>query len=240
MVASLETLLCVDATDKLDPDKGTTSTNKELIAKGTGNIVSGLIGGLPITQVIVRSSANIQSGGKTKLAAILHGLFILICVSFIPFVLNLIPLAVLASILFIVGFKLAKPALFISMFKLGWKQSIPFLVTIAGVVFIDLLKGISLGMLVAILTIIPSKLSEAFSIVEEHVGGVKKIKMVFTEKLTFFNKRSVFRTLEGIERGAELTIDMTQSKYVDSDVVEIIDEFAASAKEKEIQVSLLK
>lgn len=240
VVASLETLLCVDATDKLDPDKGTTSTNKELIAQGTGNIVSGLIGGLPITQVIVRSSANIQSGGKTKLAAILHGLFILICVSFIPFVLNLIPLAVLASILFIVGFKLAKPALFISMFKLGWKQSIPFLVTVAGVVFIDLLKGISLGMLVAILTIIPSKLSEAFSIVEEHVDGVKKIKMVFTEKLTFFNKRSVFRTLEGIERGDELTIDMTQSKYVDSDVVEIIDEFAASAKEKEIQVSLLK
>jgi len=240
VVASLETLLCVDATDKLDPDKGTTSTNKELIAQGTGNIVSGLIGGLPITQVIVRSSANIQSGGKTKLAAILHGLFILICVSFIPFVLNLIPLSVLASILFIVGFKLAKPALFRSMFKLGWKQSIPFLVTVAGVVFIDLLKGISLGMLVAILTIIPSKLSEAFSIVEEHVDGVKKIKMVFTEKLTFFNKRSVFRTLEGIERGAELIIDMTQSKYVDSDIVEIIDEFAASAKEKEIQVSLLK
>ena len=159
VVASLETLLCVDATDKLDPEKGTTNTNRELLAQGTGNILSGLIGGLPITQVIVRSSANIQSGGKTKMAAIMHGFFILVCVSIIPFVLNLIPLAVLASILFVVGYKLAKPTLFKSMYRLGWKQFIPFLVTVLGVVFIDLLKGISLGMLVAIITVIPAKLS---------------------------------------------------------------------------------
>ena len=117
-------------------------------------MLSGLIGGLPITQVIVRSSANIQSGGKTKIAAILHGFFILTCVGLIPFVLNLIPLAVLASILFIVGFKLAKPSLFKSMYKLGWRRFVPFVVTILGVVFIDLLKGISLGMLVAIITIL--------------------------------------------------------------------------------------
>ena len=239
VVASLETLLCADATDKLDPDKGTTGTNRELIAQGTGNIISGLIGGLPITQVIVRSSANIQSGGKTKLAAILHGVFILICVSIIPFVLNLIPLAVLASILFVVGYKLAKPSLFQSMYKLGWKQYTPFLVTILGVVFFDLLKGISLGMVVAILTIIPSKLSQAFSLVEESQNGVSKIKMVFAEKLLFFNKRSVFNALESFESGSDIILDMTNSKYVDNDVSEIIEEFIAKSKERNISVSLL-
>lgn len=240
VVASLETLLCVDATDKLDPEKRTTNTNRELLAQGSGNIISGLIGGLPITQVIVRSSANIQSGGKTKMSAIIHGFFILVCVSLIPVVLNLIPLAVLASILFVVGYKLAKPALFKSMYKAGWKQFVPFLATVLGVVFIDLLKGISLGMLVAIITIIPSKLSGVFTINEETQNGVRKIKMILSEKLTFFNKREVFKALEEIEGGAEVTIDMSNSKYVDSDIVEIIDDFNNQAKERNISVSLLK
>jgi len=240
VVASLETLLCVDATDKLDPEKRTTNTNRELLAQGSGNIISGLIGGLPITQVIVRSSANIQSGGKTKMSAIIHGIFILVCVSLIPVVLNLIPLAVLASILFVVGFKLAKPALFKSMYKAGWKQFVPFLTTVLGVVFIDLLKGISLGMLVAIITIIPSKLSDVFIINEETQNGVRKIKMILSEKLTFFNKREVFKALEEIEGGAEVTIDMSNSKYIDSDIVEIIDDFNNQAKERNISVSLLK
>ena len=240
VVASLETLLCVDATDKLDPEKGTTNTNRELLAQGTGNILSGLIGGLPITQVIVRSSANIQSGGKTKMAAIMHGFFILVCVSIIPFVLNLIPLAVLASILFVVGYKLAKPTLFKSMYRSGWKQFIPFLVTVLGVVFIDLLKGISLGMLVAIITVIPAKLSSVFTIIEETDNGVRKIKMTLSEKLTFFNKRSVYKTLEEVANGSEITIDMTNSKYIDSDIEEIIEEFNSQAKEREISVSLIK
>lgn len=240
VVASLETLLCVDATDKLDPEKRTTNTNRELLAQGSGNIISGLIGGLPITQVIVRSSANIQSGGKTKMSAIIHGFFILVCVSLIPVVLNLIPLAVLASILFVVGYKLAKPTLFKSMYKAGWKQFVPFLATVLGVVFIDLLKGISLGMLVAIITIIPSKLSGVFTINEETQNGVRKIKMILSEKLTFFNKREVFKALEEIEGGAEVTIDMSNSKYVDSDIVEIIDDFNNQAKERNISVSLLK
>ncbi|RCL73210.1 MAG: SulP family inorganic anion transporter [Flavobacteriales bacterium] len=240
VVASLETLLCVDATDKLDPEKRTTNTNRELLAQGSGNIISGLIGGLPITQVIVRSSANIQSGGKTKMSAIIHGVFILVCVSLIPVVLNLIPLAVLASILFVVGYKLAKPTLFKSMYQAGWKQFVPFLATVLGVVFIDLLKGISLGMLVAIITIIPSKLSDVFTINEETQNGVRKIKMILSEKLTFFNKRSVFKALEEIEGGAEVTIDMSNSKYIDSDIVEIIDDFNNQAKERNISVSLLK
>jgi MFS superfamily sulfate permease-like transporter len=240
VVASLETLLCVDATDKLDPEKGTTNTNRELLAQGTGNILAGLIGGLPITQVIVRSSANIQSGGKTKMAAIMHGFFILVCVSIIPFVLNLIPLAILASILFVVGYKLAKPILFRSMYQLGWKQFIPFLVTVLGVVFIDLLKGISLGMLVAIITVIPAKLSNVFTIIEETDNGVRKIKMTLSEKLTFFNKKSVYKTLEQVTNGSEITIDMSNSKYIDSDIEEIIEEFKGQAKEREISVSLIK
>ena len=240
VVASLETLLCVDATDKLDPDKGTTNTNRELLAQGSGNILSGLIGGLPITQVIVRSSANIQSGGKTKMSAIIHGVFILVCVSLIPFVLNLIPLAVLASILFVVGYKLAKPTLFKSMYQAGWKQFVPFLATVLGVVFIDLLKGISLGMIVAIITIIPYKLSDVFTIKEETQNDILKIKMTLSEKLTFFNKRAVFKALEEIKEGAEVTIDMSNSNYIDSDIEEIINDFNNQAKERSISVSLIK
>ena len=139
LVASLETLLCVEATDKLDPHKNVTPTNRELLAQGTGNIISGLIGGLPITQVIVRSSANIQSGGRTKLSAIIHGFLLLISVILIPTLLNMIPLSVLAAILLVVGYKLAKPAVFKEMYKLGWKQLVPFIVTVVGIVFTDLL-----------------------------------------------------------------------------------------------------
>jgi MFS superfamily sulfate permease-like transporter len=137
LVASLETLLCVEATDKLDPRKNVTPTNRELLAQGTGNIISGMIGGLPITQVIVRSSANIQSGGRSKLSAIIHGFFLLISVILIPTLLNKIPLSVLAAVLLIVGYKLAKPALFKKMYDLGWKQFVPFTVTVLGIVFID-------------------------------------------------------------------------------------------------------
>ncbi|MDX1761139.1 MAG: SulP family inorganic anion transporter, partial [Christiangramia sp.] len=154
LVASLETLLCVEATDKLDPHKRTTPTNRELFAQGTGNMISGLIGGLPITQVIVRSSANIQSGGQTKMSAIMHGFLLLISVVIIPNILNYIPLSVLAAILFLVGYKLAKPALFKEMYLKGWKQFIPFMITIVGIVFGDLLIGIGLGLLVGIVVIL--------------------------------------------------------------------------------------
>ena len=150
IVASLETLLCVEATDKLDQHKRVTPTNRELVAQGAGNMVSGLIGGLPITQVIVRSSANIQSGGQTKMAAILHGVLLLACALFIPSYLNMVPLASLAAILFVVGYKLAKPSLFADMFSKGMQMFIPFVVTIVGIVLTDLLVGIGLGMAVAI------------------------------------------------------------------------------------------
>lgn len=150
IVASLETLLCVEATDKLDPFKRYTPTNRELKAQGVGNLVSGLIGGLPITQVIVRSSANISSGGKTKMSAIFHGVILLVTVIFIPYYMNMIPLASLAAILLLVGYKLSKVSLYKSMYKLGWEQFIPFMVTIVAILVTDLLKGIAIGMVVAI------------------------------------------------------------------------------------------
>ena len=151
VVASLETLLCVDATDQMDPQKRVTPTNRELLAQGAGNVTSGFLGGLPITQVIVRSSANIQSGGRTKTSAILHGFLILIFVLALPAVLNLVPLSALASVLFIVGYKLAKPSLLKAQFDAGMAQFIPFMVTILGIVFTDLLSGIGMGYVVALL-----------------------------------------------------------------------------------------
>ena len=157
VVASLETLLCVEATDKLDPQKRVTPTNRELTAQGIGNMVSGFIGGLPITQVIVRSSANIQSGGKTRASAFIHGIFLLGTIILIPQVLNLIPYASLAAILFVVGYKLAKPALFKSMFRMGKEQFIPYIVTILAIIFTDLLKGIGIGLVVAIFLYIMEK-----------------------------------------------------------------------------------
>jgi MFS superfamily sulfate permease-like transporter len=197
LVASLETLLCVEATDKLDPAKRVTPTNRELIAQGIGNIFSGLIGGLPITQVIVRSSANIQSGGKTKMAAIIHGFFLLISVLLIPVVLNQIPLSVLAAILLIVGYKLAKPKLFISMYQLGWKQFLPFIVTVVGIVFTDLLIGIGLGLMVGIVVIlIKSFQNSHFLHIEDQSNGMHKIKMTLAEEVTFFNKGAILKELE--------------------------------------------
>jgi SulP family sulfate permease len=157
VIASLETLLCVEATDKLDPNKSITPASRELKAQGLGNIVSGLIGGLPITQVIVRSTANITFGARSKISTILHGTFLFICVLTIPSVLNMIPLATLACILFVVGYKLAKPSLFVAMYRQGWDQFIPFIVTVAAIVFTDLLKGIGVGMAVAIFYIIKKK-----------------------------------------------------------------------------------
>ena len=188
LVASLETLLCVEATDKIDPLKRVTPTNRELLAQGIGNVVSGLIGGLPVTQVIVRSSANIQSGGKTKMSAIIHGFLLLISVILIPNLLNKIPLSVLAAILFIVGYKLAKPALFVEMYRLGWKQFTPFVLTVLGIIFTDLLIGIALGLAVGIVVIlIKSFQNSHFLHIEDKSNGVHKIKMTLAEEVTFFN-----------------------------------------------------
>ena len=240
LVASLETLLCVEATDKLDPHKNVTPTNRELLAQGTGNIISGMIGGLPITQVIVRSSANIQSGGRSKASAVIHGFLLLISVVLIPKLLNMIPLSVLAAVLFIVGYKLAKPALFKKMYNLGWKQSIPFFVTVLGIIFIDLLWGIGLGLLVGIVVIlIKSFQNSHFLHIEDKSNGKHKIKMTLAEEVTFFNKGAILKELDSLPRDTYLELDVRKTRYLDNDIVEILDDFAFKAKERNIDIQLI-
>jgi MFS superfamily sulfate permease-like transporter len=240
LVASLETLLCVEATDKLDPHKNVTPTNKELLAQGTGNIISGLIGGLPITQVIVRSSANIQSGGRTKLSAIIHGLLLLISVILIPTLLNKIPLSVLAAILLVVGYKLAKPAVFKEMVQLGWKQWIPFTVTVVGIVFTDLLVGISLGLAVGVVVIlIKSFQNSHFLHIEDKSNGKHRIKMTLAEEVTFFNKGAILKELDSLPRDTYLEIDVRKTRFLDYDIIEILQDFALKAKERDIDIQLI-
>lgn len=240
LVASLETLLCVEATDKLDPRKRVTPTNRELMAQGTGNIISGLIGGLPITQVIVRSSANIQSGGKTKMVAILHGFLLLISVILIPKLLNKVPLSVLASILLIVGYKLAKPGLFKTMYQLGWKQFIPFIVTVVGIVFTDLLVGIGLGLLVGVVVIlIKSFQNSHFLHIEDKSNGKHKIKMTLAEEVTFFNKGAILKELDSLPRDTYLELDVRKTRYLDNDIVEILEDFSEKARNRNIDIQLI-
>lgn len=240
LVASLETLLCVEATDKLDPHKNVTPTNKELIAQGTGNIISGLIGGLPITQVIVRSSANIQSGGRSKASAIIHGFFLLISVILIPRLLNMIPLSVLAAILLVVGYKLAKPALFKTMYHLGWKQWIPFSVTVLGIVFIDLLYGIGLGLGVGIVVILlKSYQNSHFLHIEDKSNGKHKIKMSLAEEVTFFNKGAILKELDSLPRDTYLELNLLKTRYLDNDIIEILEDFLYKSKERQIDIKLV-
>lgn len=240
LVASLETLLCVEATDKLDPDKNVTPTNRELLAQGTGNIISGMIGGLPITQVIVRSSANIQSGGKSKASAIIHGFLLLISVIIIPTLLNKIPLSVLASILLVVGYKLAKPALFLKMYKLGWKQFLPFTVTVVGIVFLDLLSGITLGLIVGIVVIlIKSYQNSHFLHIEDKSGDKHRILMTFAEEVTFFNKGAILKELDKLPEDTYLTLDVRKTRYLDNDIIEILEDFSGKAKTRNIDIKLI-
>jgi len=239
LVASLETLLCVEATDKLDPTKRVTPTNRELLAQGSGNIISGLIGGLPITQVIVRSSANIQSGGKTKMASILHGFLLLISVVLIPTFLNKIPLSVLAAILFIVGYKLAKPALFKVMFEKGWKQFAPFIVTIIGIVFTNLLLGIMFGLAVsALIVIVKSFQNSHFLHLEDKSNGTSRIKMTLAEEVTFFNKGAILKELENLPNNTFLELDVRNTIYIDDDIVEILEDFLDKSKDRKINIQV--
>ena len=240
LVASLETLLCVEATDKIDPDKNVTPTNRELLAQGIGNILSGLIGGLPVTQVIVRSSANIQSGAKSKVSAIVHGLLLLISVMVIPDLLNLIPLSVLAAILLVVGYKLAKPALFAQMYNQGWKQFAPFMVTVLGIVFVDLLFGIGLGLTVGVFIILIKNYQNSHIVhkVATDNNG-ERIKMTLAEEVTFINKGVILNELNNIDENADLEFDVTKTRYLDNDIVEILDEFALTARERNINIKLV-
>lgn len=240
IIASLETLLSIEAADKLDPYKRVTPTNRELKAQGLGNLISGLIGGLPMTAVIVRTSANVNAGAKTKLSAIFHGLLLLLSVVAFASILNQIPLACLAAVLLVVGYKLAKVSLFREMYKLGWEQFVPFIVTVVAIQFSDLLKGIALGMLVAIFYILRTNYRRDYEIHydKKTAGGAITIKL--SEHVTFINKGSIAKKLAAIPNDSTVTIDASQAHYIDLDVIEIIHDFQIAAKLKNIEVNLIQ
>jgi len=238
LIASIETLLCVEATDRLDPHKRITPTNQELRAQGLGNLLSALIGGLPITQVIVRSSANITFGAKTKMSAILHGFLLLICVVSIPWLLNRIPLATLAAILTVVGFKLAKPVIFREMYRAGWDQFIPFMVTVIGIVVEDLLFGITIGFATAIFIILRNSYMNSHDVITVTKGERQQYHLRLADEVTFLNKGSIINELKSVPKHSDLIIDGSASKFIDTDVLEIIHNFVLSAKTRDIQVTL--
>lgn len=238
IVASLETLLCVEATDKLDPYKRLTPTNRELKAQGVGNFFSGLVGGLPVTQVIVRSSANIQSGGKTKAAAFIHGLMLLGSVMAIPKILNMIPLASLAAILIIVGFKLAKPSLFKEMYKQGSKQFVPFIVTIVGIILTDLLMGIGIGLAVAIFYILLNNYKTPY-FVEDKRKDDGVIHLELAEDVSFLNKASILLSLKKLPPNSKVVIDASQTLHIDYDIKDIIIDYKANAAYKNIELEFI-
>ncbi len=238
VVASLETLLCVEATDKLDPYKRVTPTNRELKAQGLGNVISGFIGGLPLTQVIVRSSANINFGGRTKLSAIMHGVFLLLSALTLASILNMIPLASLAAILFMVGYKLAKPSLFKQMYKLGWEQFVPFVATVVGILATDLLKGITIGILFGIFYTLRHSYrnSHHMQSVVSSEDGKEVHHLILAEEVSFFNKASVLNALDAIPDNSKVIIDCTKSKSIAHDVLEVIKNYEDNAKIKNITV----
>lgn len=238
IIASLESLLSIEAADKLDPYKRITPTNRELIAQGLGNLVSGFIGGLPLTAVIVRSSANINAGAKTKLSTIFHGLLLLLSVfSFAP-VLNKIPLACLAALLLAVGYKLAKVSLFRSMYKLGWDQFLPFIITIIAIQFSDLLKGIGIGMAVSVFFILRNNYKRAYSYYNETHPEGEKIRIELAEDVTFLNKGSIGLTLDQLPENSTVIIDGTKSRNIDLDVLEIVHNFKSASALKNIKIEL--
>lgn len=239
VVGSLETLLCVEASDKQDPQRRVTPTNRELTAQGVGNIVSGLIGGLPVTQVIVRSSVNVQAGGKTKLSAIIHGFIIAIAIISIPSILNMIPLATLAAILLVVGFKLARPSLFKKKWSQGQKQFVPFLATILGIVFTDLLMGIGIGMAVSIVYILYQNFKIPIEIDNEKAKK-GNVLISLSEDVTFFKKAVILKTLADIPNDRKVTIDASKTYYIHQDVLDIIEDFLISAKTRNIDVELIE
>jgi Sulfate permease and related transporters (MFS superfamily) len=233
IIASLETLLSLEAVDKIDPFKRVSPTNRELLAQGVGNTCSGMLGGLPMTAVIVRSSANVNAGGRTRQSAILHGIWLLLAVLLIPNIINLIPLACLAAILLHTGYKLAKASLFKQMWHKGLDQFIPFIVTILAVVFTDLLTGVGIGLVVAMFYILRNNMSNAFEYdIDENEDGAK-ITITLAEEVTFLNKAAIQKSLYNLPKGInEIVIDGSHSRFIDKDVIEVIKDFEQNAVSK--------
>ncbi|WP_348799623.1 SulP family inorganic anion transporter [Flavobacterium adhaerens] len=225
IVASIETLLCIEAADRMDVHKRFTNTNVELRAQGIGNIVCSLIGGLPMTSVVVRTSANNAAGAKSKLSAIIHGVLLLVCALSIPLILNKIPLATLAAVLILVGYKLAKPATFKHFWSYGKYQFLPFIATFLGVVFTDLLKGVVLGIVICVVFILRGNLKRAYSFRKnEYVDG-DVIHIDLAQEVSFLNKAAIKMTLAKIPRNSKVVIDAQDTVYIAHDILDLINEF---------------
>ena len=232
IVASLESLLSLEASDKLDEEKRISPTNRELMAQGTGNVVSGLLGGLPVTSVIVRSSANVSAGAKSKMSTIFHGTLLLLSILLIPNILNLIPKAALAAILIFTGYKLAKVSLFKEYYKKGWDQFLPFIVTIVAILFTDLLIGIFIGILVGFFSVLKSNFKSALSITQDD----NRYLFRFGREVSFLNKPYLMDQLEKIPENSHVLLDAQRSDFIDADIIEIVNDFIAGSHSRGINV----
>lgn len=240
IVASIETLLNLEAVEKLDIHKRQSSPNRELIAQGIGNTLSGLVGGIPLTSVIVRSSVNINAGAETKLSTILHGIFLLISVLILSPIINLIPLSSLAAILILTGYKLANVALFKNMYSKGLSQFVPFLVTILAIVFTDLLIGVIIGLLVSIFYILKSNFKNPFVLQNEELHFNETIRLELPNQVSFLNKASIKDTLWSVPNGSKVIIDASNTDYIDHDVIEDIEEFKNTVSiDREIKLNII-
>lgn len=234
LVASLETLLSIEAVDDLDPYQRVTNKERELKAQGVGNLLSGLIGGLPVTSVIVRSSANVNSGAQTRMSTIMHGALLLLCVALIPAVLNLIPLAALAAVLIFTGYKLAKPALFKAFYKKGWNQFLPFVITIVAILFTDLLIGVLIGIGVGLFFIIRTNFHSSVFVVNDDNRYLFRLR----KDVSFLNKPIIKNKLEEVPENAYVIIDVSRADFIDKDIIEVIEDFAIHAPLKDIRVEI--
>jgi MFS superfamily sulfate permease-like transporter len=239
IVASIETLLCIEAADRMDFQKRYTNPNVELKAQGIGNMISSLLGGLPMTSVVVRTSANNNAGAKSKMAAIIHGVLLLISVLAIPSILNKIPLATLAAILLLVGYKLAKPATFLHFWHYGKYQFVPFIATLLAVVFTDLLKGVALGIIISIIFVLRGNLKRAYSFRKEEYEDGDIIHIDLAQEVSFLNKAAIKSTLAKIPENSKVIIDAKDTVYIAHDVLDLITEFKEiRSKDLNIKVKL--
>lgn len=240
IVASLSTLMNLEAADRMDPQQRTSPPNRELLAQGIGNVCAGLIGGLPLSSVVIRSTVNITAGSKTKASTIFHGVLMLVCVALLPAGLNLIPLSCLAAILLVTGFKLASPALFRQMWNEGRYQFFPFVATVILIVLTDLLIGLLLGMAISVSFILHSNLKRPMRrIVEKHLGG-DVVRIELANQISFLNRAALDRVLNEVPRGGNVLLDARQTVYIDPDVLGLIHEFKDhTGPARSIKVSLL-
>ena len=238
LLATLETLLCVEALDKLDNRNRITPVNRELVAQGIGNMLCGLLGGIPMTAVVVRGAANVDAGGRTKLSAFTHGLFLLLAVMLIPFFLNKIPYASLAVILMVTGYNLTKPKLYSNMWSLGWKQFIPFVLTILIILLTDLLIGVSIGLLVSVYFIVRNNFKAEYKITKTQHQDIETQYIKLNSNVTFLNKVKLRKTLDEVPEYSILIIDGSECNFIDYDILEIISEYSNKAHDKHIELNL--